>query len=192
MRTLMTLSRPVVVVAICAVPIFTGTMLAAPPALAADATTGTIAMSGSVAGRCLFTTPQQSIALGELAQSGASATAGKLDPTKVNGQTASMVGWCNNVGSSMVVTTTELTNTTTAPSAAFDNRISYTATATANGISASDSSVSVGAGAASAVNVFAGSIGVTLSGAATPNNGVLVAGSYVGNVTVTLSPKVVL
>ena len=165
---------------------------AATPALAADPVSGTVALSGSVAGRCLFTTPQQTIALGELAQAGSGATAGKLDATRINGQTTNLVGWCNNVGSSMAVTATELTSTTSAPNASFDNRVDYTASASANGVDASDSSVTAGAGGSTSVNVFAGSIGVTLSGAATPNNGVLVAGSYTGNVTVTLSPNVVL
>jgi hypothetical protein len=170
-------------------------VITATPAMAQAVTgsaTGTVALSGSVAGRCLFTTPQQTIALGELAQAGSGATAGKLDATRVNGQAANMVGWCNNVGSSMAVTATELTSTTSAPNTSFDNRIDYTAVAIANGTSASDSSVTAGAGPTSSVNVFAGSIGVTLSGASTPNNGVLVAGSYTGNVTVTLSPNVIL
>ena len=165
---------------------------AATPALAADPVSGTVAPSGSVAGRCLFTTPQETIVLGELAQAGSGATAGKLDATRVNGQTTNLVGWCNNVGSSMAVTATELSSTTSAPGASFDNRIDYTASASANGVSASDSSVTAGTGGSTSVNVFAGSIGVTLSGASTPNNGVLVAGSYTGNVTVTLSPNVVL
>ena len=92
----------------------------------------------------------------------------------------------------MAVTATELTSTTSAPNSSFDNRVDYTAVASANGVNASDSSVTTGAGGSTSVNVFAGSIGVTLSDAATPNNGVLVAGSYTGNVTVTLSPNVVL
>ena len=183
MRILISLALPLIAL---------GSIAAATPALAADPVSGTVALSGSVAGRCLFTTPQQTIALGELAQTGSGATAGKLDAAKVNGQTTSLVGWCNNVGSSMAVTATELTSTTSAPGASFDNRIDYTANASANGVNASDSSVTAGAGIPSAVNIFAGSIGVTLSGASTPNNGVLVAGSYTGNVTVTLSPNVIL
>ena len=73
-----------------------------------------------------------------------------------------------------------------------DSRIDYTAVASASGINASDLSVTGGAGTSSAVDVFAGSIGATLSEASTPRNGVLVAGSSIGNVSVTLLRNVVL
>ncbi len=170
---------------------------AASPAMATPGTiagtqTGTVAISGSVAGRCLVSTPNQTIALGELAQSGTGTTVGKLDTTKINSQTTNLTGWCNGVGSTMTVTATELTNPSTAPNATFDNRIDYTAVALANGVSANDSSLTAGAGTASTVNAFAGTIGVTLISASTPNNGVLVAGSYTGNVTVTLAANVTL
>ena len=164
----------------------------ASPAMAATAPTsvdGRVDITGSVAGRCLFTLPSETIDLGELALSGTGSTAGKLDVTKVNGQSRTLTGWCNNSAATMTVTTTELTNTATA-STGFDNRIDYTATAVANSISANDSSVTAGAGAASTVGMFSGNIVVTLSGASTPGNGLLVAGTYNGNVVVTLSPTI--
>lgn len=164
--------------------------LLASPALAQTAT-GTVSIDGSVAGRCLFTVPNQTISLGELALAGTGATAGKLDVAKVNGQTATLVGWCNNAAATMSVTTTELTNAATAATG-FDKRIDYTATAVANTVSASDTSLSAGAGANATVGMFTGNVVVTLSSASSPTNGILVAGAYTGNVVVTLAPTVAL
>lgn len=161
--------------------------LIAAPALAQDST-GTVSIDGSVAGRCLFTTPSKTISLGELALSGSGTTAGKLDVAKVNGRNETLIGWCNNAAATMTVTATELTNTATAASG-FDNRIDYTATAAANAVNADDSSVVAGAGTPVDVGMFAGDVVVTLSDAATPGGGLLVAGDYSGNVTVTLAPN---
>lgn len=160
----------------------------ASPALA-QSSTGTVDINGSVAGRCLFTVPNQTISLGELALGGTGSTAGKLDVTRVNGQSRTLVGWCNNTAATMSVTTTQLTNPATTV-AGFDNRIDYTATAVANSISASDSSLVAGAGTASTVGMFTGNVVVTLSAASSPTNGLLVAGSYTGNVIVTLTPTI--
>lgn len=159
----------------------------ATPALAQSAT-GTVNINGSVAGRCLFTTPNATIALGELALGGTDATAGKLDVTKVNGKTATLVGWCNSTASTMTVTTTELTGPT-ATATGFDKRVDYTATANANSVNASDSSLTPGAGTPATVGMFTGNVLVTLSAASTPTSGLLVAGSYTGNVAVTLTPS---
>lgn len=162
--------------------------LVATPALAQSAT-GTVDINGTVAGRCLFTLPNQTISLGELALSGTGATAGKLDVAKVNGRTAALTGWCNNTAATMSVTTTQLTNPASAVTG-FDNRVDYTATATANSVNATDSSVAAGAGTAQTVGMFTGDVVVTLSSASTPTSGLLVAGAYTGNVVVTLSPSV--
>ena len=108
--------------------------LLATPALAqsqdGDAT-GTVTIDGSVAGRCLFTTDQVYIHLGELALSGTDSSAGKLDTSKVDGQSATLVGWCNNSAATMQVEATALTNSASTATG-FDNTINYTATATAN------------------------------------------------------------
>jgi hypothetical protein len=162
--------------------------LLASPALAQSAT-GTVAIDGSVAGRCLFTLPNQTISLGELALAGSGSTAGKLDVSKVNGKSATLIGWCNNTAATMSVTTTELTNPATAATG-FDKRVDYTATAVANTASASDSSLTAGAGSAGTVGMFTGNVVVTLSAASTPTSGLLVAGAYTGNVVVTLTPTV--
>lgn len=162
--------------------------LVATPVLA-QSSTGTVDITGSVAGRCLFTTPNKTISLGELSLPGTSGTAGKLDVSKVNGRNETLVGWCNGAASTMTVTTTQLTNPASA-AAGFDNRVDYTGTAVANAVSANDTSLTAGAGAASTVGMFTGNIVVTLSAASSPTSGLMVAGNYTGNVIVTLAPAV--
>lgn len=159
--------------------------LAAAPAFAAD--TGTVDINGSVAGRCLFTTPNKTITLGELALGGIDGNAGKLDTAKVNGKSETLVGWCNASASTMSVTATELTGPTGTASG-FDKRVDYTATAVANSVPATDTSTVTGAGSNATVGMFTGNVVVTLSAASTPTSGLLMAGSYTGNVAVTLTP----
>lgn len=158
-------------------------ILAASPALAQAGATGTVTIDGSVAGRCMFTLPNATISLGELSLS----SNGRLDVSKVNGRSATLNGWCNGTASTMSVTTTQLTNSVTATTG-FDNRVDYTGTAVANAASASDSSLTAGAGTAVTVGQFSGDVVVTLSAASSPTNGLMVAGTYTGNVQVTLTP----
>lgn len=162
--------------------------LIASPAFAqtADAT-GTVTIDGKVALRCLFTTPSATISIPELA-----GTDGKLAAATVNGQTRNLAGWCNGTASTMTVTAEPLLNLDyTGTTAGFDTRINYTATATANSVAGSDSSMGVVApGPAVTVGLFTGTIPVALSAAATPAGGLLVAGDYLGQVLVTLSPAV--
>jgi hypothetical protein len=171
-------------------------MIAVPMALAAipaaAQTTGTVNVDGSVAGRCLFTTPSATISVGEMAVQGTGSTAGKLNAAVIEGQTRTLVGWCNGSASTMSVETLPLMNTGFAPAAptGFDKRVDYTATAVANAVSADDSSIAGGAGAASTVGLFTGDVAVTLSGASSPTGGLLVAGTYQGQVIVTLSPAI--
>lgn len=166
---------------------------AASPALAQTAT-GTVSIDGSVAGRCLFTTPSATISVGEMALQGTGTTAGKLNAAVVNGQSRTLVGWCNGSASTMSVETQALVNTGFAPAApaGFDKRVDYTATAVANAVSANDTSLSAGAGAASTVGLFTGDVVVTLSAATSPTSGLLIAGGYQGQVLVTLSPAIAL
>ena len=161
--------------------------LLASPALAQSTdVTGTVSIDGSVAGRCMFTVPNKTISLGEISL----ASNGKLDVSKVNGRSETQTGWCNNTAASMTVTTTQLTNSTAAPTG-FDNRVDYTATATTGSTSANDSSLTGGAGSPSSVGLFSGDITVVLSAASSPNNALMVAGTYNGNVVVTLTPTVI-
>ena len=159
----------------------------ASPALAQDST-GTVDVTGSVAGRCLFTTPNDAIILGELALGGSDTNAGKLNAAVVNNAPAAeLVGWCNNSAATMEVLATPLVNVADAADG-FTNLIDYTATATANDIPASDSTTTEGAGDPADVGMFTGTVTVDLSDAAT-DGGILVAGDYAGQVTVTLKPN---
>lgn len=166
-------------------------VLAAAPAAAQ--TTGTVAVDGQVAGRCLFTTPSATITIPELAVQGTGASAGKLDAGTVNDQTRTLKGWCNGSASTMAVEAEALVNTDFAAAAptGFDKIVNYTATAVANDVEAVDSSIETGAGDGEVVGLFTGDVVVTLSAASTPNTGLLIAGGYQGQVLVTLSPAAV-
>lgn len=154
--------------------------------------TGTVDIDGSVADRCLFTTDSAVISVGELALSGTGATAGKLNTSKLDGETRTLVGWCNGTAATMEVEAFPLENTdfTGTTPAGFDTRIDFTATAAANSQSATDTSLTAGKGTAVNVGLFAGNVDVTLSGSSSPTNGLLVAGGYVGQVVVTLTPNI--
>ncbi len=159
------------------------------PVLAQTAdVTGTVLIDGSVAGRCLFTTPNATISLGELALGGADSSAGKLDTSKVNGQSATLAGWCNNAAATMSVEAFPLTNPASGATG-FDKLINYTATAVAGDADPDDSSITDGAGTPQTVGLYSGDIEVTLSNASTPAGGLLVAGGYTGSVIVTLAPN---
>jgi len=160
------------------------------PALAQS--TGTVTINGSVADRCLFTTPSAVIALGELTNGGGAADSGKLDPSRVNGQNRTLVGWCNGTAATMAVEAQPLLNSDfTGPAiSGFDARVDYTATALANGVSALDSSTAETPGNPAEIGLFTGNVVVTLSAASTPTSGLLVAGNYGGQVLVTLAPNV--
>jgi hypothetical protein len=165
----------------------------ATPALA-QTSTGTVTVNGSVANRCLFTTASETINANELALGGSGTTAGKLDVSKLNGQSRTLVGWCNATASTMTVEAQPVVNTsfTSAPPAGFDRIVNYTATATANAIPATDTSVTAGAGTAATVGLFTGNVTVALSASSTPTSGLLVAGTYAGQVIVTLAPATAL
>ncbi|KHK93551.1 hypothetical protein [Novosphingobium malaysiense] len=158
--------------------------LLASPASAQDAT-GTVSIDGSVAARCLFTTPSATISLGEMAQSGTGNSAGTLDTSKVDGKSATLVGWCNSTAATMTVQANALTNGATAATG-FTNRVDYSATANANSVDATDDSTDALPGAAADVNMFSGDVQVTLSNSSA--TGLLVAGGYSGSVEVVLSP----
>jgi hypothetical protein len=73
----------------------------------------------------------------------------------------------------------------------FDTVIKFKASAKANDKTAVDSnSGDENGGSEVGVSLFTGEIDVTLSDAATPNSGLLVAGDYEGQVLVTLTPNV--
>lgn len=173
--------------------ILTATILSAAvvtPALA-QTSTGTVSIDGSVAPRCLFTTANETISVGELTTQ-AGANAGRLDPGKLDGQSRTLVGWCNGTASSMKVEARPVVNTTvpTAPPPGFDRVVNYTATAVANSQDAADDSLVAGAGAAAIVGLFTGDVVITLSGSSSPGGGLLVAGTYQGETVVTLTAAI--
>jgi len=159
-------------------------LAAIPAAASAQDATGTVTINANVAPKCLFTTPSATITIPELA--GAD---GKLDAATVNGQTRTLVGWCNGTAATMAVTAAPLLNAGSGGTS-FDNHVDFTATALANAVSADDTTTVVGPGTPSSVGLFAGDIVVTLSGAASAGGKLLLAGAYTGNVVVTLSPTV--
>ena len=156
--------------------------------------TGTVAVDGSVADRCLFTDPADVISVGELALPGSDANAGRLDASKLNNESRTLTGWCNGTAATISVEAQPLLNSdfTGTPPTGFDRRVDFTASAVANSATATDSSAAASPGAGSAVNVgmFTGNVVVTLSSATTPGGGLLVAGDYGGQVLVTLTPNV--
>jgi hypothetical protein len=155
---------------------------------------GNVDVFGSVASRCLFTTPSAVINLGELSIQGAAANSGQVDPAKVNAGHATLNGWCNGAPATMSVQTFALVDTsyTTSPPTGFDRVVNYTATASNGAAAPFDDSLSPGPGAPVVVGIFAHDINVQLSAPSTPNSGRLIAGTYQGQVVVTLSPNVVL
>lgn len=165
--------------------------LAASAAPVLAQSTGTVDIDGTVADRCLFTTPSETISVGELSLGGTGATAGKLDADKLDGESRTLVGWCNGTAATMSVEAQPLLNSDFAGAAptGFDTRINYTAEATANSVQASDDSIVAGAGSPANVGLFTGNVVVALSGSATPRGGLLVAGDYNGQVLVTLTPN---
>ncbi|WP_067732986.1 hypothetical protein [Novosphingobium naphthalenivorans] len=159
--------------------------LLASPAMAQESSTGTVSIDGTVAARCLFTTPSATISLGEMALGGSDTNAGTLDVSKVNAKNATLVGWCNSTAATVTVKANAITNVAAAATG-FTNRVDYTATANANSVDATDDSTDALAGAAANVNMFTGNVVVTLSNASA--TGLLVAGTYNGSVDVVLAP----
>lgn len=175
-----------------------GASMASVPALAATGdVSGNVTVTGTVASKCQFTLASEAIVVPELA--GADGT---LDAATVNGQTKNLAGWCNKTASTMAVNATQLINSDVSALAlqpGFVRAVTFTATADAYdfndaaiaGGSTSDSNSADGLDGATPanVNMFHGKIKVTLSNAATAT-GLLSAGTYTGNVKVTLSPAV--
>jgi hypothetical protein len=166
-------------------------ILSSVPAMAQQAT-GVVEIDGRVADRCLFTTPSDAISIGELALAGTGTQAGRLDVAKLNGQSRTLVAWCNGTAATVAVEALPLLNRSFSGAAptGFDTRINYTADARANRATATDTSIAPGSGATVPVGLFTGDVIVTISGASTPTNGLLVAGAYSAKIIVTLTPNV--
>lgn len=165
--------------------------LSTAPAMAQLAT-GIVEIDGKVADRCLFTTPSDAISIDELSLGGTGTQAGRLDVAKLNGQTRTLVAWCNGTAATVAVEALPLINRSfsgTAP-AGFDTRINYMVNARANGATATDTSITPGSGTIVSVGLFTGDVVVNIAEASTPTNGLLVAGAYSAKIIVTLTPNV--
>jgi len=172
--------RAPLVLAALAIPLVAGTAQA-------QSVTGTVSIDGSVANRCSLSINSQTISVGEMSLP----ADGKLNAAVVNGQNRNLTGFCNGSAATMAVEAQPLLNITSpgAPPSGFDNRVNYTATAAAGAASGTDSSTVAGAGTAVALGQFNGNILVTLSAASSPTSGILVSGTYQGQVLVTLNPN---
>lgn len=172
--------------------VLSGLLILSTDRAAAQSATGIVEIDGTVADRCLFTTPSETISVGELALGGTGTQAGRLDVTKLNGKTRTLAGWCNGTAATISVETLPLLNRSFQgpPPTGFDTRINYNADAVANRVTASDTSTTAGAGTTIPVGLFTGDIVVTVSGSSTPTGGLLVAGVYTSKIIVTLTPNV--
>lgn len=165
-------------------------------ASAAGSVMGSVGIDGTVADRCVFTSTNVVLNIGEMINtSGPSGSIGLLDPSRVNSQTAVLSGLCNGTSATMSVRAFPMLNTSFAatPPSGFSKRVDFTATAqvqTNSGVvSVSNDTVSAAASVPQTVGVFANDIDVSFSNAAAVNNALLIAGSYEGSVVVTLSPS---
>ena len=169
--------------------------LVAQPAFAQTAT-GTVNIDGSVTPRCLFTTDEAVIHLGELALGGTGSTAGRLNASVVNNYPpVTLAGWCNTTSANVTVEAFPITNPTdvSGTGGTFANRVDYTASVSAAAATPSDSTLTDGPDAGTSTDglggLYAGNFTVDLSAASAPSNGILVAGDYTGYVEVTLTPN---
>lgn len=146
---------------------------------AQDSDSAEVAVSGSVARLCILGEPSRSlIDLGQMAQT-SGAGVGRL--ASLPAQSVSLPGsFCNFAGSSLGVTASALVGTDGAtPPAGFAKAVNFTATASGWGTGAVQGEPKLG------------TIDVALATFSAPANGLLVAGDYSGQVTVTLGPVAV-
>jgi type 1 fimbria pilin len=161
-----------------------GLVLSAGAAQAATVgVTGTVTVTGNVAGRCDLSISSAAINIPELSNT----STGQLDPTTVSSAPhVNLVGFCNGAASTMQIVASPLLNAGTPP-VGFTNRVDYTATATENAIPATDNTIAPGSDHAPViVGNFSGNIDVGLSNATSPV-GSLLAGPYTASVIVTLT-----
>ncbi len=162
-----------------------------------DSDSAQVAVSGSVARLCILGEPSRTlIDLGQMAQT-SGAGVGRLAALPT--QAVSLPGsFCNFAGSSLGVSATALVGTAGAtPPTGFAKAVNFTATATGWGtaptVVTTGAAVDGSAPDASAAGAVQGepklgTIDLALATFSAPANGLLVAGDYSGQVTVTLGP----
>jgi len=157
-------------------------MVSAAPALAQ--VNGEVDVEGYVDDRCQFAILDHAIIdLGEI-----SGDDGRLDEGAVDAGQATLQGWCNGSASTIWVEAFPLINAAVA-SPSFANRVDYRATATAGSSAPLDDTTAAGAGAEVPLGLFNGDIVVDISNSASPGDGLMVAGDYLGRIVVTLAPN---
>lgn len=167
-----------------------GAAVVSAPAFAAGEVSGDVKVTGTVASKCMMTTTNGLIEIGELADSN-----GAINSAAADGKSATLVGWCNKANSTMSVTATQLTHKTLATVAdGFVRQVNFTAQAVAKsalgatvGTATDTNATDATAGTPATVGMFKGDIVVSLSNLAT-DTGLLAAGDYEGNIKVTLAP----
>ena len=173
-------------------------ILAVLPATAmAQTVQGTVAVDGTVAGRCVLGPPSlTSVPLGTLINT-SGARAGRL--TTIGSQTINFPGsWCNFANTRITVSANALLAADpTAPAAGFARSVNFTSTVTT--WAAANATVTTAASASGATPSASAPGGtqpapkltdltLTLNNFAVPADALLVTGNYAGNVTVTLGP----
>lgn len=157
-------------------------LVSAAPALAQAE--GEVDVEGYVDDRCQFAVLDHAIIdLGEISDD-----AGRLDEGAVDAGQATLQGWCNGSAATIWVEAFPLINASAA-SPSFDNRVDYRATATAGSAAPIDDTTDAGAGGDVPLGLFNGDIVVDISNSASPTNGMMIAGDYVGRIVVTLAPN---
>ena len=173
-------------------------LLAGIPAAAhAQTVQGTVAVDGSVAGRCVLGPPSQaSVPLGTLIDT-SGARAGRL--TTIAAQSINFPGsWCNFANTRITVSANAmLAADATAPMPGFARAVNFTSTVT--NWAAANAAVTTAASAGGATPGASAPGGthpapkladltLTLNNFAVPADSLLVTGAYAGNVTITLGP----
>lgn len=153
---------------------------------------GTVDVTGVVSSQCQISVSSAVINIPELSDVTGGATAGQLAPGTVNGQRATLAGFCIGAASTMQAQAFPIVSTGVgALPSGFTTRVDYTATATVHpilgDISATGSSLSAAPGTPVTVGAFSSDIDVTLSNASS-NGAKLISGPYQGSVDVTLTP----
>jgi hypothetical protein len=149
-----------------------------------------VMLEGTVAAKCAYTSGDQTISLGEMADP----TTGQLNAASINAKSVKLTGFCNGINSTITVAARGINNLSL-PSGyvavpGFATSVGFTSTATAGSVTSSDYSSDTIQPTAKPLGLFAGDITVTLSNATQLASGVLVAGNYEGSTTITLTPSV--
>jgi hypothetical protein len=157
-------------------------------------------VSGSVSQLCILGAPSQaSINLGQMAATSGVRT-GKL--TTIGDQTVTLPGsFCNYAGTHLTVTATALVEQdSTTPPSGFDKAVNFTANVsgwtstaatTTTGAAADGTTPTSSSNGGSQGSPKSTDLTLVLTGFSTPGDGILLAGSYSGLVTITLGPDAV-